>query len=143
MNTMMRFFLALLAVVAVACSIGCGGVGQPWRGETKFMGAYDGTWRMSSGAEQGAMTLTVGSDALLVGGFTNTTLGTSGTINGSVDRSGNFSGEFRYADGPVVPISGKMTLRLDGQNVIGLTGDGTMRPPGMGNVPFTFLLDVR
>lgn len=118
MRSMRRVLaFALLGSVTAAMLSGCGGnsliaavTGSP------FIGSYKGTFTTDKG-QSGSTSFTVATGGSFAGQMHNDTTGLDGSLSGSIDDAGNFSGTVAYASG-AIGLTGPVTLtnskHLDG-----------------------------
>jgi hypothetical protein len=95
-----------------------------------------GVWEAGA-VDKGTMTLTVTSNGVMGGSYTNSGTSTSGAIQGRVLNDGSFIGAFvENGTGIRIQIQGVMDRMADD----GLAGDGTFTRPGETPAGFTFTL---
>jgi hypothetical protein len=119
----------LLIVPAGGCGGGANAPVAP--GVVRFAGSWQGTWRTTAAVPErgGDLRLRIEPNGAFTGTIRTPAPGTDGTLSGTADDAGDYTGTLLYSDtfAPPVPVTGTWTLRGPDQ----LTGSFRQRLNGV------------
>jgi hypothetical protein len=125
-----RVAAAVLFALSPMALTGCGGGSEP-AAAGRFAGSWQGAWRTTAAVPErgGDLRLRIEPNGAFTGTIRTPAPGTDGTLSGTADDAGDYTGTLLYSDtfAPPVPVMGTWTLRGPDQ----LTGSFRQRLNGV------------
>lgn len=115
----MKARLLLLSSVAIALA-GCGGAGLSGNlFSNTAAGTYTGSFANTAGNDTGVINLVVNADGSSTGNYHDNLTDTGGSLTGSFDSTGGYSGTYQPGLGAAQSISGAFTINATNTGLIG------------------------
>lgn len=124
---------APLAALFLLSGCGGGGGGGGSSLPSPFAGTWVGTWDAPSLSDDGTASITVATNGKVTGTTHDNGTDEDGTLSGSINNSGVFSGKAVYAGSPAINLNGTLGINGSGH----LTGNVT-QSQGSFSAPLTF-----